>query len=135
MPESKASKDYKRKYYERNKELVIARASSRPNSNKQRYRATWKKNNPEITRTSNNAWKRRQKNACPVWLSAEHRSEINKIYLNAQKISEATGERYVVDHIVPLKSDIVCGLHVPWNLRVVTNLINATKRNDHNPDD
>lgn len=129
LPESEASKQSKRKYYEKNRDLVIARALARPEKDKRRYRRTWKKNNPELNRMSNNAWKRRQKDACPDWLSEGDRKRINNIYLEAQKISKATGERYVVDHIVPIRSDIVCGLHVPWNLRVVSEEINSSKNN------
>jgi hypothetical protein len=43
--------------------------------------------------------------------------------------AKATGEKYVVDHIVPLRSDVVCGLHVPWNLRVITHEKNLLKLN------
>lgn len=36
---------------------------------------------------------------------------------------------FEVDHIIPIKHDDVCGLHVPWNFQYLTKTDNASKNN------
>jgi 5-methylcytosine-specific restriction endonuclease McrA len=128
-PKSEASKAAGRKYYEKNKDAVKARANARPPEERRRARNKHKEANPELYKALTSVRKRRHRNATPKWLNAEQKLAIRKLYLQAMELTRLTGERYVVDHIVPLISDEVCGLHVPWNLRVITQEENLRKSN------
>jgi len=126
---SEAGKKAKKDYYQRNREAVIARAQSRPDEQKRAYKKKHKINNPDMYRELVSLRRRRFRNATPKWLSAEQRMEIRLKYRLAIELSRATGIRHAVDHIVPLYGDSVCGLHVPWNLQVLTQEENLKKYN------
>ena len=68
-------------------------------------------------------------NATPGWLTQADRREIASIYERAALLTAVTGERHEVDHVVPLRSSVVCGLHVPWNLEVIKAYKNRAKSN------
>jgi len=51
------------------------------------------------------------------------------MYILANQITKTTGILHEVDHIVPLHGKFVSGLHVPWNLRIITKTENARKNN------
>lgn len=80
-----------------------------------------------------NYYKREEriKDATPNWLTDSMLSEIKNIYSERQRISEETGVVYHVDHIVPLQGDNVCGLHVPWNLQIISAEENLRKSNKY----
>lgn len=128
-PKSDAAKAAGKRYYDRNKEAVKARANARPPGERSRARKKHKEANPDLYKALTSVRKRRHRNATPKWLNAEQKLAIRKLYLQAMELTRLTGERYVVDHIVPLISDEVCGLHVPWNLRVITQEENLKKSN------
>lgn len=74
-------------------------------------------------------YERKLSMATPVWLTKEHWAEMDAIYANARKLTRKTGVRHEVDHIVPLNGKLVSGLHVPWNLQVLTQSENVAKSN------
>jgi 5-methylcytosine-specific restriction endonuclease McrA len=86
-------------------------------------RADWLRRNPE--KGAVYAAKRRARllNATPTWLSPAQQAEIEGFYLFARTFD------LEVDHIVPLAGGIVCGLHVPWNMQVLSRVENARKNN------
>ena len=67
--------------------------------------------------------------ARPKWLTKDQAKEINDMYIHMRDCRAVTGEEYHVDHIVPLKGENICGLHVPWNLQVLPAYINERKSN------
>lgn len=78
--------------------------------------AEYAKRNPEKVLANTNARRARLMKACPAWADLK---AIQKIYEERRKISLDTGIAHHVDHIIPLRGKNVCGLHVPWNLRVI----------------
>lgn len=75
---------------------------------------------------AHNAGRRHQMRAFQ-WAALKDR--IRPFYEEAARLTVQTGVPHVVDHIVPLKGRSVWGLHVPWNLRVVTDEANRAKYN------
>ena len=124
-------KDRKNEWYRENREAVIAAAATRPAAVLREYRNAWKANNKTQVRADTKARRRKHRDATPKWLSRKQKSEIRQIYQIAITMTQTTGEQYVVDHIVPLRGEDVCGLHVPWNLRVITQEENLKKSNKH----
>lgn len=72
---------------------------------------------------------RRNRQATPKWLTKEHKQQIADTYELMRDCRAVTGEDYHVDHIVPLRGENICGLHVPWNLQVLPGYVNITKSN------
>jgi hypothetical protein len=126
---SEAGQKAKKQYYARNREVVIARAATRTNEAKQAYRNAWKDRNPLEVKASTKHRRDKHKQATPKWLSLEQKAEIRKIYIDAMTVSKVTKVPYVVDHIIPLRGQDVCGLHVPWNLQIMSREENLKKSN------
>ena len=68
--------------------------------------------------------------AVPRWANDFFMQEA---YALAALRTAVTGFRWQVDHIVPLQSLVVCGLHVHNNLQVIPATANAKKGNRHWP--
>ncbi len=63
--------------------------------------------------------------ATPGWVEFD---DIIKLYNEAKKLTEQTGVDYEVDHKIPLKSPVVCGLHCIANLQILTAEANNKKK-------
>ena len=72
-----------------------------------------------------------RKNATPKWANEFF---IEEIYDLARLRTKHLGVKHSVDHIVPMTSGIVQGLHCEHNLRVVRHVENISKKNRWWPD-
>ena len=94
-------------------------------------RAEWAKRNRASGNAKKAAREASKKNATPKWANTFF---IKEIYHLAQLRTKYLGIKHSVDHIVPMTSKIVCGLHVEDNLRVIPHVQNISKLNRHWPD-
>ena len=93
------------------------------------YRKEHYKNNKAAYLHYSKMRKLRIAKASPPWLTQQMIDDIKNIYLESRKITDQSGILHEVDHIVPLNGESVCGLHVPWNLRIITKDENISKFN------
>lgn len=67
--------------------------------------------------------------ATPSWISRDQLMEIEALYEEAIRLTAETGIVHHVDHIIPLQGGTVTGLHVPWNLQILSAKKNLEKKN------
>lgn len=109
---------YRQEWRGRNLETV--RASSR------KYRKKAYAANPERERQYAAERRARMVQAMPAWADTQ---KILAVYAEATRLTRSTGVPHHVDHIIPLKGKFVCGLHVHYNLQVLTATENLRKSN------
>lgn len=107
-----------RDYNKKNADKIREKNIRWRNDNRQKWRAIM----AECVRRR----KMREVRATPRWADI---SAIQDIYIQCQIISDETGTKHHVDHIVPLVHPLVCGLHVHWNLQILTAYDNLSKSN------
>lgn len=103
----------------------------RPMGRKPTYNEPFWKRNPDVAAAQTAARRAAKKQATPSWAN---QNEIKAMYRHAALLRLETGSEYHVDHIVPLQSPIVCGLHWEGNLQVLLGTENRKKQNSYWPD-
>lgn len=123
---------YKKEWMSKNKEHIAQYDKEWQQSNKDKKSKNyknWQVNNRAKVNSYNSYRRALELQATPKWLTASHKLHMECKYSLAAMLSKNTAEQHHVDHIVPLNGKTVCGLHVPWNLQVITAKENLSKSN------
>ena len=138
-------------YYKKKKEEITAYKAQWYKENKDRLNTkqawhTYRAKNLEKIRAKNRIYKRQnlwigcaqsskrraiKLQATPKWLTEEHLKQIRDTYIRCANLTKQTGIKHQVDHIVPLLGKNVRGLHVPWNLQILTAHENGVKHSKY----
>jgi predicted acyl esterase len=125
-------KEYALKFYKNHAEDLKQRVTKWRNENLEKtheYSKTWRQNNPGKQNAKTARRRAMLLQATPRWLTEEHKKQIEAIYNEAARLTRETGIPHEVDHIMPLQGVECRGLHVPWNLQILTQKENAKKNN------
>lgn len=119
LAHSKEKAEYDSNYRKTHKEKII------------KYRVQYAKNNPGMVNARHARRYAAKLKATPKWITEEHWKQIENFYIKASELTKQTGVVHHVDHIIPLQGKNVKGLHVPWNLQILTANENLKKGNKY----
>lgn len=114
-----SSRESRREYYRKNKQKMS-----------QKFKA-WRESNLDKCRERSMRYEAAKRNAVPSWFD---KGSVESVYKAAKSLTHAWGVALHVDHVVPLSSEVVCGLHVHDNLQLLEPSINQKKSNTIWPD-
>jgi hypothetical protein len=126
---SERFREYQKKYYENNLEKMREQDKNRYKkdpSKKLKSSLKWQANNPEKANARNARRRAAKIQSAAPWADKD---AIKKIYLECHRLTKETGIKHEVDHIYPLNSKYMCGLHVETNLQILTEEENCRKGN------
>ena len=89
----------------------------------------WQKLNPDKVCANSARRKAKKLSATPKWLTKQHHLEILEYYKMAKELEKIFPWAQHVDHIEPLQNSKICGLHVPWNMQILSTRMNQQKGN------
>lgn len=124
---ARANPEINKDWISRNPAKVIKTKAKYAQNNPEKRKVSrkkWYDANPKKVLAAVRRYQAAKLNATPPWLTKEQLKEMSDMYINCPK-------GYHVDHITPLQSRTVRGLHVPWNLQYLLAGPNQRKSNKY----
>jgi hypothetical protein len=121
-------------YWDENQEYIRKKNNEYRAANKDKHNQSsnnCKRNNPGKYITLVLRRRLKKKQAIPGWFNE---AEVKKVYKQCRELTTLTGIEHELDHIVPLVSPYVCGLHWHGNMQILTKTENRRKNNNYWPD-
>jgi hypothetical protein len=109
--------------YQKHREKRLAEAKN--------YHRTYYPSNRHLFVARNRDYFAKKRNATPAWAN---KFFMQQAYELARIRTQELGFEWEVDHIIPLRSKTVCGLHVEHNLQVIPKVTNRKKLNRYSQD-
>jgi hypothetical protein len=128
------AKATRKAWRQRNADRDAASVAAYQEANRDRLKAAailWAKRNADLLAAKAARHRATKLRATPRWANQE---SIAQMYNAARALSLLQNVDYHVDHIVPLRSKLVCGLHCEANLQILKGRENQTKSNRRWPD-
>lgn len=132
---SEELKEYHKEYYQRNKKRHYDNGKKWVENNRNRAREIskrWREKNTSKVREDSSLRKSarlRRVLALPDHLEELNEFCISELYQHANDMELLTGDKWHVDHIAPKLGKNISGLHIWYNMRVITAEENLKKGN------
>ncbi len=91
----------------------------------------WRQNNPDKIALNDERRYGHIKDQTPIWYED---ILVKRLYLKRDELNQQWNTKFTVDHIIPIVSDTVCGLHCWSNLQLLESFDNFSKHNTYQQD-